>query len=77
MLKLLATATLVVLTSMTTSIAAQEAHNAKITVVFDKPLPNVPGKSMRGVVVEYGPGGFNPAHTHAKSAFIYATVLEG
>src|SRR5688572_19422810 len=28
MLKLLATATLVVLTSMTTSIAAQEAHNA-------------------------------------------------
>lgn len=57
--------------------AAQKAHNAKITVVFDHELPNVPGKSMRGVLVEYGPGGYNPAHTHAKSAFIYATVVEG
>jgi quercetin dioxygenase-like cupin family protein len=29
------------------------------------------------VLVEYGPGGYSPGHTHAKSAFIYATVLEG
>jgi quercetin dioxygenase-like cupin family protein len=29
------------------------------------------------VLVEYGPGGYSPAHTHPKSAFIYATVLEG
>jgi quercetin dioxygenase-like cupin family protein len=29
------------------------------------------------VLVEYGPGGYSPVHTHAKSAFIYATVLEG
>jgi quercetin dioxygenase-like cupin family protein len=49
----------------------------KITVVFDHPLPNVPGKSMRGVLVEYGPGGSSAAHTHPDSAFIYATVLEG
>ena len=27
--------------------------------------------------VEYGPGGYSPGHTHAKPAFIYATVLEG
>jgi quercetin dioxygenase-like cupin family protein len=26
------------------------------------------------VLVEYGPGGYSPGHTHAKSAFIYATV---
>ena len=32
---------------------------------------------MKGVLVEYGPGGGSPAHTHPKSAFIYATVLEG
>lgn len=57
--------------------AADKPHNAKVTVVFDHPLPNVPGKSMRGVLVEYGPGGHNPSHTHAKSAFIYATVIEG
>ncbi|WP_332303224.1 cupin domain-containing protein [Rhizobium sp. GR12] len=56
---------------------AQKAHNAKITTVFDRQIPNVPGKSMRGVLVEYGPGGYNPSHIHAKSAFIYATVIEG
>src|SRR5262249_55982831 len=39
--------------------------------------PNVPGKSIKGVLVEYPPGVISPAHTHAKSAFIYATVLEG
>jgi quercetin dioxygenase-like cupin family protein len=50
---------------------------AKVTLVYDHELPNVPGKSIRGVLVEYGPGGASPAHTHAKSAFIYATVLEG
>jgi quercetin dioxygenase-like cupin family protein len=26
---------------------------------------------------KYGPGGTSSAHTHPKSAFIYATVLEG
>jgi quercetin dioxygenase-like cupin family protein len=51
--------------------------NAKITLVYDHALPNVPGKSIKGVLVEYGPGGSSPAHTHPKSAFIYATVLEG
>jgi quercetin dioxygenase-like cupin family protein len=50
---------------------------SKITLVFDHALPNVPGKSMKGVLVEYQPGGSNPAHTHPGSAFIYATVLEG
>jgi quercetin dioxygenase-like cupin family protein len=29
------------------------------------------------VLVEYGPGGYSPCHTHPKSAFVYATVLEG
>ncbi|MGI8569711.1 MAG: cupin domain-containing protein [Methylocella sp.] len=50
---------------------------SKVTLVFDRALPNVPGKSMKGVVVEYQPGGSSPAHTHPDSAFIYATVLEG
>src|SRR5437899_5459279 len=51
--------------------------NAKVTLVYEHALPNVPGKSMKGVLVEYGPGGSSPAHIHAPSAFIYATVLEG
>ena len=46
-------------------------------MVFDHALPNVPGKSMKGVLVEYGPGASSPAHRHPASAFIYATVLEG
>jgi len=46
-------------------------------VVFDHVLPNVPGKSMKGVLVEYGPGGSSRSHRHPASAFIYATVLEG
>ena len=29
------------------------------------------------MLVEYGAGVYSPGHTHAKSAFIYATVLEG
>src|SRR5262249_6012513 len=51
--------------------------NAKVTLVYQHELPNVPGKSIKGVLVEYGPGGYSPGHTHPKSAFIYATVLEG
>ena len=56
---------------------APKEKNAKVTLVYQHELPNVPGKSVKGVLVEYGPGGFSPGHTHAKSAFIYATVLEG
>ncbi len=56
---------------------APKEKNAKVTLVYQHELPNVPGKSIKGVLVEYGPGGYSPGHTHAKSAFIYATVLEG
>ena len=56
---------------------APKAKNAKVTLVYQHELPSVPGKSIKGVLVEYGPGGYSPGHTHAKSAFIYATVLEG
>ena len=54
-----------------------KSKNAKVTLVYQHELPNVPGKSIKAVLVEYGPGGYSPAHTHPKSAFIYATVLEG
>jgi quercetin dioxygenase-like cupin family protein len=51
--------------------------DAKITLVSDHELPNVPGKSLRAVLVEYGPGAGSPSHRHPSSAFIYARVLEG
>jgi quercetin dioxygenase-like cupin family protein len=62
-----------------TAASAQDASGdkRKVTLVYDQVLPNVPGKSIRGVLVEYEPGGSSDAHTHPTSAFIYATVLEG
>jgi quercetin dioxygenase-like cupin family protein len=59
--------------------AADDASHekSKVTLVYEHELPNVPGKSIKGVLVEYQPGGSSPAHTHPNSAFIYATILEG
>jgi len=67
------------LISSATGAPAEDAsgHKSKVTLVYDHVLPNVPGKSIRGVLVDYEPGGSSPAHTHPNSAFIYATVLEG
>src|SRR3979409_928842 len=46
---------------------APKEKNAKVTLVYQHELPNVPGKSIKGVLVEYGPGGYSPGHTHPKS----------
>jgi quercetin dioxygenase-like cupin family protein len=75
--QLLCAAALAVVSS--TAASAQDASGEKrrVTLVYDQVLPNVPGKSIRGVLVEYEPGGFSAAHTHPNTAFIYATVLEG
>lgn len=76
--KLICTAAVLGLFLTTGASAHDSAKNdAKVTVVFDHELPNVKGKSMKGVLVEYQPGGSSPAHTHPDSAFIYATVLKG
>jgi quercetin dioxygenase-like cupin family protein len=55
------------------------AHGAGETVTprFEQAIPNVPGKSMIAVVVDYAPGGASPSHVHAKSAFIFGYVLSG
>jgi len=48
-----------------------------VTPVFERALPNVPGKSLIAIEVLYPPGAASPSHTHPKSAFIYAYVLSG
>jgi quercetin dioxygenase-like cupin family protein len=48
-----------------------------VKVVFQRAIPNVPGKNLVAVVVSYPPGGKSLPHHHAKSAFIYARVLAG
>lgn len=57
--------------------SADNLAGEKVTLAFNHALPNVPGKSVKGALVEYGPGGSSHAHTHPASAFVYATVLEG
>ncbi|MBU9192409.1 cupin domain-containing protein [Burkholderia gladioli] len=44
---------------------------------FSHALPNLPGKSLTAVEVDYPPGGASRPHHHAHSAFIYAYVVSG
>ena len=55
------------------------AHGGGETVTpnFSHAIPNIPGKSLIAVVVDYAPGAASTAHEHAKSAFIYAYVVSG
>lgn len=54
---------------------AASAHDSaggtvsRVKLVYEHILPNVPGKSIKGVLVEYSPGGFSQAHSHPASAF--------
>jgi quercetin dioxygenase-like cupin family protein len=61
--------------------AAGNAHNATngetVTVAADQPIPNLPGKRLVSLIVDYAPGGSTGAHRHPGSAFIYAYVLSG
>ena len=54
-----------------------DSRDANVTLVYQHVIAGIPGKSIKGVLVEYGPGGYSPSHTHARSALIYATVIEG
>ncbi len=56
---------------------AAAADTSTVTLVYEHGLPNVPGKSIKALLVQYQPGGSSPAHTYPDSAFIYATVLTG
>ena len=59
------------------SVQLAGSKDAKVTLVYQHALPGIPGKSVKGVLVEYGPGGYSGSHRHAKSALIYATVIDG
>ena len=56
---------------------ARDGKAETVTKNFEAAIPNIPGKSMIAVEVEYAPGAASPSHTHAKSAFIYAYVISG
>jgi len=48
-----------------------------VRVVFEHALPNVEGKRLVAVTVNYPPGAKSLPHHDAGSAFIYAYVLSG
>jgi len=51
------------------------AEGDQVKPVRAEKLPNVPGKSITAVVVNYAPGGKSASHHHAGSLFAY--VLSG
>jgi quercetin dioxygenase-like cupin family protein len=57
--------------------ACAHAPEGTVKPAFSHALPNVPGKSLVAVEVDYPPGGASAPHHHARSAFIYAYVLAG
>ena len=55
--------------------AADEVKPVQAKPVFSEKLPNVPGKTLTGVLVKYAPGAKSASHAHAGS--VYAYVLSG
>jgi quercetin dioxygenase-like cupin family protein len=55
--------------------AADAVKPVQAKPVFSEKLPNVPGKTLTGVLVKYAPGGKSASHAHAGS--VYAYVLSG
>ena len=52
-----------------------QPKEAKVTPLFSKDLPELPGKEGLMMIVDYPPGSTDPVHRHNANAFIY--VLEG
>jgi quercetin dioxygenase-like cupin family protein len=62
---------------LSSSVLAEDGHAETVAPKFNQAIPNLAGKSLVVVEVDYPPGAASPPHTHAKSAFIYAYVLSG
>ena len=65
--------------ALATATAPAMAHDVGdiVTPAFQQAIPNIPGKTLTAVIVDYPPGGASPSHTHADSAFIFAYVISG
>jgi quercetin dioxygenase-like cupin family protein len=58
-------------------IYANDRETQTVTKNFEAAIPNIRGKSLLAVEVDYAPGAASVPHTHAKTAFIYAYVISG
>jgi quercetin dioxygenase-like cupin family protein len=72
-------ATLAAIAAWPSLVSAEAASQERqtITPAFQEAIPNIPGKSLIAIVVNYPPGGATPAHVHAGSAFVTGYVLSG
>ncbi|WP_233837555.1 cupin domain-containing protein [Paraburkholderia sp. ZP32-5] len=57
--------------------AAAQGSGETIVPSLAQAIPNMPGKSLIAVTLDYAPGGASPAYEHAKSASIFAYVVSG
>ncbi|MBD0272198.1 MAG: cupin domain-containing protein [Acetobacteraceae bacterium] len=53
------------------------AEGDAVRKVFERAIPNLPGKALTAVVVEYARGGKSPPHRHDASAAVFTYVLSG
>jgi quercetin dioxygenase-like cupin family protein len=53
------------------------AEGEHVRKVFEQLLPNLPGKTLTAVEVDYAPGAHSAPHRHAASAVVFAYVLSG
>jgi quercetin dioxygenase-like cupin family protein len=54
---------------------ATQTPQASVTPLTSKDLPELPGKEVLMITVDYPPGSVDPIHRHNAHAFVY--VLEG
>jgi quercetin dioxygenase-like cupin family protein len=62
---------------MASPVHALGSERKSVTKNFEAAIPNITGKSLIALEVNYAPGEASPPHNHAKSAFIYAYVISG
>ncbi|GFE85870.1 cupin domain-containing protein [Steroidobacter agaridevorans] len=55
--------------------ASEDANHAIVTQLMTKPVPELAGKELEMITVEYPPGSVDPVHRHDAHAMVY--VLEG
>jgi hypothetical protein len=54
--------------------AASIGEGATEKQILSEKLPNVPGKTLTVIEVDYRPGGFSAPHRHPASGFVFAYV---
>lgn len=66
---------LIPVTLMAQQPGPHQAPQASVTALTSKDLPELPGKEVLMITVDYPPGSVDPIHRHNAHAFIY--VLDG